>query len=72
MILCGNSFRINMNSYTLFCELKGAQNENPVLLELIPSEINNWFHNRFTDSALLKQTSLIEAYAFAISKTVAK
>jgi len=33
---------------------------------------NNWFHNRFTDSALLKQTSLIEAYAFAISKTVAK
>ena len=33
---------------------------------------NNWFDTKFTNSAMLKQTSLIEIYASTISRTIAR
>ena len=33
---------------------------------------NNWFDTKFTNSALLKQTSLMEIYASTISRTIAR
>jgi len=33
---------------------------------------NHWFQNRFIDTALLKQTNLMEIYASVISRTIAK
>ena len=46
--------------------------KNQAISHLSRQAFNNWFQNRFIDTALLKQTHLMEIYASVISRTIAK